>query len=44
MGHLDDSYALAKAYANQNNQSFIHPFDDKAVVEGQATVGLEILN
>ena len=41
---FDDSYALAKAYANQNNQSFIHPFDDKAVVEGQATVGLEILN
>jgi threonine dehydratase len=26
------------------NKTFIHPFDDEKVIEGQATVGLEILN
>jgi len=26
------------------NKSFIHPFNDEKVIEGQATVGLEILN
>ncbi|WP_238785409.1 threonine ammonia-lyase [Blattabacterium cuenoti] len=27
----------------QNNKIFIHPFDDKKIIEGQATIGLEIL-
>ncbi|WP_185882482.1 threonine ammonia-lyase [Blattabacterium cuenoti] len=27
----------------KNNKIFIHPFDDKKIIEGQATVGLEIL-
>jgi len=40
---FDVSYELALADANQNNKAFIHPFDDRQVIEGQATVGLEIL-
>jgi threonine dehydratase len=27
----------------KNNRTFIHPFDDPKIIEGQATVGLEIL-
>lgn len=40
---FDDSYELAKAESKQNQKIFIHPFDDEKVIEGQATVGLEIL-
>ncbi len=39
----DDAYKMALDYCNANNSSFIHPFDDELVIEGQATVGLEIL-
>ncbi len=41
---FDDSYQVAKTTCNQLKQTFIHPFDDKKIIEGQATVGLEILN
>lgn len=41
---FDDSYAIAtKGHSNEVHRVFIHPFDDPAVIEGQATVGLEIL-
>ena len=40
---FDDSLAMAKAYSKEQNACFIHPFDDPQVIEGQATVGLEIL-
>lgn len=39
----DDAYNAAMAECNKSEKAFIHPFDDKAVIEGQATVGLEIL-
>ncbi|MFP2994953.1 threonine ammonia-lyase IlvA [Spongiivirga sp. MCCC 1A20706] len=39
----DDSYNAAMKFCNENGSSFVHPFDDKKVIEGQATVGLEIL-
>ena len=40
---FDDAYSHAIEYCEQNNASFVHPFDDKHVIEGQATIGLEIL-
>ena len=39
----DDSYHEAQVYCNDENKTFIHPFNDQKVIEGQATVGLEIL-
>ncbi|WP_159946625.1 threonine ammonia-lyase IlvA [Polaribacter septentrionalilitoris] len=41
---FDDAYNAAKQECDAKNKFFIHPFDDKKVIEGQATVGLEILN
>ena len=40
---FDDSYYEALKYSEQNKTTFIHPFDDPKVIEGQGTVGLEIL-
>lgn len=40
---FDDSYKLAMLECNQLQKTFVHPFDDPKVIEGQATVGLEIL-
>ena len=33
----------AKKYTEENNMIFIPPFDDLQIIEGQATVGVEIL-
>ena len=41
---FDDSYEEAVIYCNEHGSSFIHPFDDIKIIEGQATVGLEIIN
>jgi threonine dehydratase len=40
---FDVSYDLAIQDATLNKKIFVHPFDDPKVMEGQATVGLEIL-
>ena len=40
----DDAYTAALHFQQQNNVTFIHPFDDVDVIEGQATIGLEILD
>lgn len=40
---FDASYKMALADSEENNKVFVHPFDDEKVIEGQATVGLEIL-
>ena len=40
---FDDAYNAAIEYCKDHSVAFIHPFDDKKVIEGQATVGLEIL-
>lgn len=40
---FDDASMNAKIYCEQNEMSFIHPFDDVKVIEGQATIGLELL-
>jgi threonine dehydratase len=39
---FDDSLAAAVAFCEEHEAQFIHPFDDPKVIEGQATVGLEI--
>ena len=41
---FDDSYYAAKLECERLNKTFIHPFNDEKVIEGQATIGLEILN
>jgi len=40
--NFDDSFAIAKKYALEQHKEFVHPFDDENVIEGQATVGLEL--
>ncbi|MCJ7935282.1 MAG: threonine ammonia-lyase IlvA [Chryseobacterium sp.] len=40
---FDEAKDAAMRFCHENNGIFIHPFDDPAIIEGQATVGLEIL-
>ena len=41
---FDDSSKAAHLFCEAQNKTFVHPFDDPKTIEGQATVGLEILN
>jgi threonine dehydratase len=41
---FDDAYLLSKEYCTKEQSVFIHPFDDEQVIEGQGTVGLEIIS
>lgn len=40
---FDDSYEEAIRYCNEHQMVFVHPFDAPAVIAGQATVGVEII-
>ncbi|MGE0562323.1 MAG: threonine ammonia-lyase IlvA [Flavobacteriales bacterium] len=40
---FDDAQEAAKLYCSENKMTFIPPFDDEKVIEGQATIALEIL-
>lgn len=40
----DDAYHAAVLECEHLNKAFIHPFNDEKVIEGQATVGLEIID
>jgi threonine dehydratase len=40
---FDEASEAALAFAAREGRAFIHPFDDPKTIEGQATVGLEIL-
>lgn len=40
---FDDCAIAAKKYTEENEMTFIPPFDDYKIIEGQGTVGLEIL-
>ncbi len=40
---FDEASAAAIKFAAETGKPFIHPFDDPKVIEGQATVGLEII-
>ena len=39
----DDAYNLAVEDCRKNGMTFIHPFDDREIIEGQGTVAIEIL-
>ncbi|WP_394420887.1 threonine ammonia-lyase IlvA [Tenacibaculum mesophilum] len=40
---FDDAYKAAKLLCDSLQKTFVHPFDDEKIIEGQATVGLEVL-
>jgi threonine dehydratase len=40
---FDDAHKEALEYSAKNGFEFVHPFDDPLVIEGQGTVGIEIL-
>ena len=40
--YFDDTLAAAQAYCAEINGHFLSPFDDEDVIEGQASVGVEI--
>ena len=40
---FDDAYHAAMLECDELGKTFIHPFNDEKVIEGQATIGLEIL-
>jgi len=40
---FDDAYHAAMQETEKIDAVFVHPFDDEKVIEGQATIGLEIL-
>ncbi len=41
--NYDEAYAEALLRAESERMTFLHPFDDVQVIEGQGTIGLEIL-
>lgn len=41
---FDDAYQKAVVCSEEENRTFIHPFDDVDVIAGQGTVAVEILN
>ena len=42
--NFDEANAQAKQFAAQEGKTFIPPFDDPQIIEGQATIGMEILH
>ena len=40
---FDQALKLAISIAEENGSTFIHPYDDPAVIAGQGTIGMEIL-
>ena len=41
---FDEAYEASMQFCHEQQLTFIHPFNDEKVIEGQATVGLEIVN
>ena len=41
---FDDAYNEAVKFCQERGSNFIHPFNDEKVIEGQATVGFDILD
>ena len=41
---FDDCAVAAKKFTEENNMTFIPPFDDARIIEGQGTVAIEILD
>src|SRR3954453_11932190 len=40
---LEDAAALAAAHGRSEGLTFIHPYDDRLIIAGQGTIGLEML-
>jgi len=40
----DDACDAAQKWCAEHGNTFIHPFDDEKIIEGQGTLGLDILN
>jgi threonine dehydratase len=41
---FDDASLAAAKYGVETGKIFVHPFDDPKIIEGQATVGLELID
>jgi threonine dehydratase len=41
---IDDAVVLAKQFAREAGARFVPPFDDRAVIAGQGTIALEVLD
>lgn len=41
--NYDEAYLEARRICDANEMTFIHPFDDPAVMAGQGTIGLELM-
>ena len=41
---FSDTEQMALRYAKRNNIHFVHPYNDKDVIAGQGTIGLELLD
>ncbi|MGM0558051.1 MAG: threonine ammonia-lyase [Myxococcota bacterium] len=41
--NYDDAYAHAVELAEEQGLTFVHPFNDRAIIAGQGTLGLELL-
>lgn len=42
--YFDEAFSKAQEVAKQEDLVFVHPYQDKFVIAGQATIGLEILD
>ena len=42
--NYDEAYDYALSYAKERNLTFVHPFADEAVIAGQGTIALEMLD
>ncbi len=40
---FDDASEAARMHGRETGKVFVHPFDDPKIIEGQATVGLELI-
>jgi len=40
---FDDAFRQAQQFKEETGATFVHPFDDEQIIEGQGTVALEIL-
>ena len=41
---FDDAFKAAMQFTEENDKTFVHPFDDVDVIAGQGTVAIEVLN
>ena len=41
---FDEAFKASKEFEEKNGSAFVHPFDDKRIITGQATIWLEIFD